>query len=343
MLDLVGLSDHQVLDVRTQVATGQGLCTTDMCVRLQGPSGRRAELRSEHKVESPFGRDQLNNYKRALAKRRNAGQLAHFQVVVQTAPSAVEQEQLSEMGAHILTWSNVADAVEEVQTRRARDWYAAARRPSAMGQLRALAEFAVVLEDYLGVAVSGPLDNEKVAALQNIERARDVAQALLERVADQLTPGSSHEGDDGEPDEKWLAIPVIGWWNGFEGGTLYLWVAPNRWFEEPPDPVPSFGVSVEVGKDAGEVLREDTEFMQTLEGNALRVGTYEATGTLHIGDSAELASVADRATLTEQAEELALFARDTVVRLAGCPPAGADTRAIPEEDSLIALDPDTPK
>jgi len=171
MLTAVGLGAHRVMAVETQVATGQWLCTTDMCLSLEGEGRRRARLWSEHKLDSPFGKDQLNNYETALEVQRSRGEQVHLQVILAGPPKPRDRIQLDRMGASILTWSQVADIIEAVQSARARDWFEAARRPGAPAELRVLTEFVVYLEEEVGLTVTGPLDNVKLSALQNVEAA----------------------------------------------------------------------------------------------------------------------------------------------------------------------------
>jgi len=100
----------------------------------------------------------------------------------------------------------------------------------------------------------------------------------------------------------------------------------------------SFGVAVEVGADSKDQVRDDPEFLEAVAQAALRIGIYPATSTLLVGDSVELSSVADRATLSEQAEELTRFARDAIRRAARCTPAGISRRAAPHgQHSLVSL------
>jgi len=219
MLAAVGLGDHRAVAVETQVATGQGLCTTDICLSLESDGRRRAKLWSEHKLDSPFGKGQLDNYELALDVRRNRGERVHLQVILADQPKPQDRAQLDRMGASILTWSQAADLIERVQRGRASDWYEAARRPGATSELRVLTELVIYLEEEVGLAVTGPLDNEKLSALQNVDAARLAADALLERVADSLNPGGERLRDvDGESEEAWLGVPAIGWWNELADG-----------------------------------------------------------------------------------------------------------------------------
>lgn len=340
MLLRADLHSHRVLDVRTQVATGEGLCTMDMCLKLEALEGGHAELWSEHKLWSPFGRGQLENYKRALENKRARGESIRFQVIVDASPAPADQDLLSRMDARVVTWPELADAIEKVQSGRATGWYEAARKPGASAQLRVLAELAAYLEEHVGVAVSGPLDSQKLSALENIQAARDVSQALLERLAQRLAPDAEFGYDPGKPEEKWLWIDSTGWWKQFSGGTLYLWVAPVRFFEEDADPVPSFGVSVEVAEPGKEVLLGDEALHAAIKAAGLRVSPYDGNGPLHIGDSAELASVADRASLNDQAAALEPFARETILRLGQCIPTAHDAKKTTEPVSMGALDPE---
>jgi len=164
-------------------------------------------------------------------------------------------------------------------------------------------------------------------------------------VADNVNPGGQRDDAvTGEPEESWLGVPTIGWWNEFADGALYLWVAPVRWFDEGDeiDPVVSFGVAVEVGTAAKDRVRDDDQFVKAVKEVELRTGSYPTTSTLLVGDSVELSGVADRPTLSEQVEELARFARNAIQRVAQCTPAGLNPRAQPRgQQSLVGpLDPE---
>jgi hypothetical protein len=300
----------------------------DMHLPVLGDDGERAELWFEHKVDTGFGPEQLDNYEKALRRRRAKGHVIHLRAIVVHWPSAEEMAQLTRMGAEVFKWNEVADVVDEVLARRAPDWYLTATRLGAAARLRVVAELAVYLQEVSKVAVNGPFDNDKLGALQYIQSARRVAGALLERVGDRLQP-SCHDDSYPAGDERWLDLWATGWWNGLPSGGLYLWIAPTAWFANDADPVPSFGVSVHVDKSERARLTNDGPFRAALDAAAFQLRSYWADGTVDIAKSAPLAGVVDRPRLREQVDVLATFARSTIAGLARCVPAGTVPGAPP--------------
>lgn len=343
-MDLM-LPGRAVSGVETQVATGVKACTMDMRFALTAdgtPSGAGAsEVWFEHKITQGFGDEQLQDYKTALSRRWALGHEVHLRVIMRTQPNPEDQALLDEMGALVLRWHDVADVIEVLLTTRSPGWYLAAARPGVPVELRILAELAIYLQEVAGVAVTGPFDDEKLGAVENIEAARKVGEQLLERVAETLHPGCHAQAYQDKHDEIWLDVWARGWWNDLNEGWLYLWIAPRTWFAEDAEPVPSFGVSVHVGKEDAAHLTSDG-FQAAAHAAKLRHGTYWNTGTAYVSAAAELAGVADLPSLGDQVAVLREFAVGAMKRLAGCVPAGTDPQAQPAgHDPEATLDPST--
>jgi hypothetical protein len=330
LLQRIGLDDWRAVNVQTQVATGVGLRTMDVLLTLQSDGGAVAELWCEHKVTSPFGDDQLDKYELAINRRRAIGDDVRLLVILSSDPTPDESGQLRRMGAIVRRWNDVADFLDDLLVERDRNWYRSAARRDAPAGLRVLAELAVYLQEVAGVAVIEPLDADKLAALQNIDAARDTVGELLQRVADGLHPGCAEKVYEGRTfEESWLALRALGWWNRLSGGTLYLWAAPTAWFAEDADPVPSFGVSVQVEESERRRLLRDLTLRDALDAADLRFGSYEGENLIDIGTSVPLQTLVGR-SLGEQTAELLGFARTAIRSLAGCVPNGLNPNSRPK-------------
>lgn len=329
-----------------QVRTGEGLRTMDMHIPLSATKGAVAEAWWEHKLGVGFGDGQLEAYERALGRRRAEGAEIHFTVVADQRrwwPSAEEQGRLQAVGAKLWSWHRVAEAVEAVLVKFHPDWYRVALAPDASARIRVLAELAAYLEDYEEVAVTGPFDGPKLSALQNIDAAHRTAEGLLERVAQELQPGVETDVDGRHaPHEAWVSVASVGWWNELHEGWLWLYIAPYAWFDDEAEQVPSFGVSVHLDSDERPRLNADRRFARAVDTENLRLGSHWESDVA-LGDSMPLEGIAGIPSLTDQARELAKFARDAILRLVRCPPQGTHRRARPNQpDVLIApvvLDP----
>lgn len=341
LLGRLGLDGWSGTNVQTQMATGVRRRTMDMHMELNSASEGPAELWFEHKVDSPWGEGQLDDYELAIGNRRTRGDDVRFVVILSSQPSADEREQLSRFGTAVLRWHDVADVIDRVLVARGRDWYRAALRPDAPSKLRVLAELAVYLQEFAEVAVIEPLDDDLVAALRNIEAARETADELLDRIADGLEPGCQEKEYDGRvAEERWLSLSSLGWWNALSGGTLYLWVASTAGFADDADPVPSFGVSVQCDKSARLRLMRDRDFLDALDDADLVLGSYPNEDLLDIGASVPLETVVGRRGLSEQATELSEFAATTIAKIAKCVPKGLQADAGPAKERLTGtLDP----
>ena len=127
-LDGLALPGRAVSVVQTQVGTGVAACSMDMHFTLTAAGADVGEVWFEHKVNQPFGEKQLDNYEEALTRRRAAVEV-DFRVIVRNQPKTHEREQLDGMKARVLSWTDVADVVEGVLTKRAASWYRAAAKP----------------------------------------------------------------------------------------------------------------------------------------------------------------------------------------------------------------------
>jgi 6-phosphogluconolactonase (cycloisomerase 2 family) len=329
--------------VQVQMATNVGLRTMDMHFTLTAP-GQHAELWFEHKVDADFGPKQLDRYEEALARRRKAGDEVHFVVIHRWPLKASDIVQLDRIHAKRLRWHDLADVIHDVQSARDRRWFRSALEKDATVPLRMLAELAVHMEEEAGVSVSGPFDDDKLKALEHAYAARRVATELLDRIADRLQPGCQGEQPKGDrTEERWLQLVSKGWWNAsFTGGALWLWVAPVAWFDDDSDAVPSFGVSVQMDEAEEDRLQSDRAFVKKLDSASLRLGGYWDEPLADISRSIPLATVVDRFSLSEQADELARFACRVIKDVARCVPAGGDATAIPSgQQTLQMLDPKT--
>lgn len=179
--------------------------------------------------------------------------------------------------------------------------------------------------------------------LQNIDAAHRAAEGLLERVAQELKPGVATDVDGRHaPHEAWVSVASVGWWNELHEGWLWLFIAPYAWFDDEAEQVPSFGVSVHLDSDERPRLNADRRFARAVDTENLRLGSHWESDVA-LGDSMPLEGIVGIPSLTDQARELAKFARDAILRLVRCPPQGTHRRARPDQsDVLIApvvLDP----
>lgn len=338
LLDRLGLGDHTVQRVEVQMPSGEPGRSMDMLLTLARDGRHSLDVWCEHKLRRDFHDGQLNAYETALRERRALGENIHFLVVLGLPPKADDAVQLARMHADVRTWNVIADVIDRVLATRAPDWKRAAMNPAAPADLRVLAELATYLEDNAKVAVSRPLDISELEALEHIEAAHRVAAELLKRVAEQLWPGIQAEPyKDG--DETWLWLsPVIGWWNEPRDGGLWLWIAPSAWFPAGADPTPSFGVSVHMRADQLPRLQGDQQFVDAVDAADLWLGIKGGETT--VAAAKPLNTVVEFSNLSQQADELAAFAGQTISRLVGCVPEGANTQALPAGQAVTdAFDP----
>lgn len=340
LLLAAGFEGYTVRAVETQIYTGVGQHTTDMCLALETGACESAMLWSEHKLDSPFGNGQLDSYEQALRVRRANGERLELQVILDEPPKREEAVQLERMGAHILFWSQVADAVERVQVRRSPSWYLDAARRGAPVALRVLAEFAVYLEQEVGVGAYAPLTDAKLDALDNYKSALNSLDALIHRVATQLGVGGAAKDVEGAADEQWLEIPVIGWWNALDDASLWLWTAPTDLLATSSGSVWSFGVSVEILEGSLGGRAYGPAFRDACARASLKVERYDFSKSLLVGRSVALRSLRQRDSLTAQARELATLLEPVIKRLYECVPDG-EHQDVPPKGSrgLHALDP----
>lgn len=330
MLARIGMPGHQLDEVHTQARTGIGLRTMDMRLRVSKDGVPAGEVWCEHKVESPFGDDQLPKYAEALVNWRHQGRTARFVTITHLSVSLEERSVIARMRGVRLTWRDVADVLDGVLTALDPEWFQAATSPNAPVRLRVLAELAVYLQEFAEVAVVEPLDADKLAALRLIDDALKSSEELLRSVATSLHQDCLGEFDyDTESaGESWLNVNVRGWWNSFPDGHIELWIGPRAWFSESADRVPSFGLAVIIPGETGERLKSDNAFTDAVESANFGIGEYYENGELTLTWNVELDSVAGL-SLGKQAHALADSTRNAMAAIAACVPARAKAAALP--------------
>jgi hypothetical protein len=337
LLDRLGLGGYTVERVEVQMPTGVESRSMDMLLTLTRNGKRSRDVWCEHKLERDFHDGQLDAYETALRARRALGEDIHLLVVLGRHPKDADAVQLARMHADIRTWNVIADVIDRVLATRAPDWKRAALNPAARADLRVLAELAIHLEDNAKVAVSRPLDTAELGALEHIEAAHRVAAELLKRVAEQLWPGVQEEPYT-QDEETWLWLqPTIGWWNDMPDGGLWLWIVPSAWFPAGANPTPSFGVSVHMRADQLPRLQGDHQFADVVDAAGLWLGIKGGETT--VAAAKPLNTVVELPNLSQQADELAVFARQAISRLLGCVPEGANARALSAGEPSDVFDP----
>lgn len=331
LLEEAGLSATERVEARTMVWTGDGLQNVDMeLLAIRDVGGVESRLWSEHKIDSPLGPTQPEDYLAALRRRDGKG---HLMVIVDSEQQAQEAEG---RGFRALTWQLVGDWIDEIgQAWASGHWRDAALEPDAPARWRVLEEFLWHLEEE-GVTVVSPLDSTLVAAFKYSARAEETIADLIERAGRQLHPFSiSNDSAEGEL----LFEAPSGLWGSQAEPALYLSADSDDGWAVAPEGTPAFGAGITMDANAYDPLREKVDWIASLEQQGF--GFYVDDDGLWCLRSLPMERIASaEKSIANQARELATWTREAFESIVALdpgpfemPPRGRRKKTAREENS----------
>ncbi len=321
----VGLVPGDRFDVRTQERVAPG-CVPDMVVRsLRAPAGGGpggaldSVLWSEHKTVSGFRHEQQADYVKALGAEPCPGQLLTLTV-------EAEDEHAGEWERR--TWQHIGELADVVGVGWGGPrWRDDALLPDAPASARILHEFVWYLEKE-DFAVVRAATAEDVHVFRRFADTVDVVHELLDRAGNLM--GERTEKDvcaNDYWDRFWLVVaPPEGAWlsraTPFESYAEVCVAAEGGWTPEGAG-APVVGAGYTMSSELHAPLSSDSGWVERLEARGYCLEVWE--GLLRCWRTRPLSEFIEAgATLTEQARELARWAREAIDELSALDPGVLD-------------------